>query len=128
MANHDAIGRTRWVIPGGWIPAHGTGREPDFTSRDELWFLNTTDRDAEVALTIYHEARDPVGPYELRIPARRVRCVRVNDLIDPEAVVLESAYAVVARSTLPIVLQVARHDTRQAANAVSWSLAFAVDG
>jgi hypothetical protein len=119
----ESIGHTSWVIPGGRIPAHGTGREPDFTSRDELWMLNTGDQDAEIEATIYYDEFDPVGPFTITIPAQRVRCVRINDLIDPEAVRLETPYAAVIRSTVPIVVQIARYDTRQAAQAMSWSLA-----
>ena len=123
----EPVGRRLWVIPGGWIPADGSGPEPAFTSRDELWLLNTGGFPARVEITIYYEEWDPVGPYRLAIPPRRVRCVRVNDLIDPEALPLETNYAAVVRSAIPIVLQVARYDTRRAANAMSWSLPFAAD-
>jgi hypothetical protein len=124
---NQPIGHRRWVIPGGRIPVHGTGREPEFTSRDELWLLNTGDQEAEIEATIYYEDFDPVGPFPLIVPARRVRCVRVNDLIDPEAVRLETHYAVVFASSTPITVQVARYDTRQPALAMSWSLAHPVD-
>lgn len=123
----SAIGTTVWVIPGGWIPASGTGREPEFTSRDELWLLNTSESDAKIELTVHWQDRAPVGPYPLRIEAERVRCVRVNDLIDPEAIRLETPYALVVRSSIPIVVQVARYDTRQLEQTMSWSLAFPVD-
>lgn len=123
-----SIGHRRWVIPGGRIPARGTGREPEFTSRDELWLLNTGDQDAAIEATIYYDEFDPVGPFPLHVPARRVRCVRVNDLIDPEAVRLETSYAAVIDSSTPIIVQIARFDTRQPALAMSWSLAHPVDG
>ncbi len=123
----STIGQTVWVMPGGWIPARGTGREPDFTSRDELWLLNTSDQEAEIELTVYWQDRAPVGPYSLQIEGERVRCVRVNDLIDPEALRLETPYALLVRSSVPIVVQVARYDTRQPEQTMSWSLAFPVD-
>jgi hypothetical protein len=123
-----AIGNTTWVIPGGWIPASGTGREPEFTSRDELWLLNTSQEETEIELTVYWQDRAPVGPYPLRIEAERVRCVRVNDLIDPEALRLETPYALVIRSSVPTVVQIARYDTRQSEQTMSWSPAFPVDG
>jgi hypothetical protein len=122
-----AIGRRQWVIPGGWIPAHGTGREPNFTSRDELWMLNAGDQDAEIELTVYGAEWDPVGPYPFTVKAARVRSVRVNDLIDPQAVPLEASYAIVIQSSVPIVVQIARYDTRQPAQTMSWSLAFPVE-
>jgi hypothetical protein len=122
----SAIGQRVWVIPGGWIPAHGTGREPDFTSRDELWLLNTSREDAGVELAVYWQERAPVGPYPIRVDAERVRYVRVNDLINPEALRLEQPYALVVRSSVPIVVQIARYDTRQPEQTMSWSLAFPV--
>jgi hypothetical protein len=122
----EPMGQTMWVVPGGWIPAQGTGSEPGYTSRDELWLLNTGDEPAEIEITIYYQERQPVGPFPLSVGPERVRCVRVNDLIDPEAVRLETAYAAVIRSNVPIVAQIARYDTRQPAQTMSWSLAHPV--
>ena len=123
----ESLGHRRWVIPGGWIPAGGTGSEPEFTSRDELWLLNTGSRPAEIEITIYYQDQAPVGPFPLAVAGERVRCVRINDLIEPEAVRLEVAYAAVIRATEPILVQIARYDTRQPAQAMSWSVAHAVD-
>jgi hypothetical protein len=66
------IGRMRWAIPGGHVPLSGTGREPEFTSRDTHCVLNSSDRGALVEVTISHADRDPVGPYRLAVAARRV--------------------------------------------------------
>jgi FAD/FMN-containing dehydrogenase len=38
-----------------------------------------------IEVTLFYSDRDPVGPYKLTVPPRRVRRVRVNDLINPEA-------------------------------------------
>ncbi len=121
-----AIGRTLWAIAGGRIPLQSTGREPDFTSRDELSLLNTGGTEASVEITIFYADRDPVGPYRVTIGARRTRTVRINDLIDPEAVPLETDYAGVVESDLPIVVQFNRLDSRQAENAVTSTLAYPV--
>ena len=123
----SAIGRKVWAIAGGRIPLESTGREPAFTSFDQLCVLNATDREARVALTIYYADREPVGPYELTVAARRVRHVRVNDLIDPLAVPLDADYAAVVESNVPVVIQFTRQDTRQAENALMSLAAFPVD-
>jgi Anabaena sensory rhodopsin transducer len=47
------------------IPFHSTGREPDFTSRDELAVLNVGQSDANLAITLSYPEREPVGPYKL---------------------------------------------------------------
>ena len=118
------IGRKTWALPGGNIPLDQHGPEPEFTSRDTLWMLNTTDNDAQVALTIYYTDREPVGPYHLDLEARRVRKVRFNDLIDPEAIPLERDFAAVVESSVPIVVQHTRMDTRQSENTRTSSLGF----
>lgn len=118
------IGNKKWAIAGSNIPAESHGEEPDFTSRDSLWLLNACAIDAEVSITIYYADRDPVGPYEIGVAARRVRQIRFNDLIDPQAIPLCVDYGAVIESTVPIVVQLSQVDTRQARNARTLSLAF----
>jgi hypothetical protein len=120
-----ALGQRTWVVPAGWIPAGSTGHEPDFTSRDEVVILNTGETDATVSLTVYYAHRDPVTGYEFDVAARRVRRVRVNDLIDPEAVPLEVMYAVVLEASVPVVVERIHVDTRQAENAMFGGVAYA---
>ena len=118
------IGNKKWAIAGSNIPARSHGDEPEFTSRDSLWLLNTSNEDAEVSITIYYADRDPVGPYEIQVAGERVRQVRFNDLIDPQAIPLCVDYAAVVESSVPIVVQLSQLDTRQAENARTLSLAF----
>lgn len=119
------IGAKIWAIPGGHVPLRSSGEEPRCTSRDELCVLNAGHVDATVQLTIYYEDREPVGPYTLKVAAQRVRHVRVNDLIDPQALPLDTPYAVLLIADHAVVVQFTRHDTSQAANAVTTTLAFA---
>ncbi|MGD9740365.1 MAG: sensory rhodopsin transducer [Bauldia sp.] len=106
-----AIGARRWAIAGGHIPVESHGPEPAFTSRDQLSILNTGADGASLAITVFHPDRDPVGPYEITVPARRVRRIRVNDLIFPEAVELGRPYALVIESDRPLVIQFTRFDS-----------------
>ncbi|GIJ76135.1 hypothetical protein SAMN05443287_10661 [Micromonospora phaseoli] len=106
------LGAKVWVVPGGHIPFGGTGPEPDFTSFDQLCVLNTTDSAAETTLLFYYQDTEPVGPYRIVVDARRIRHVRVNDLIDPEAVRLDRPYGCVLRSPVPVVVQFLRQDSR----------------
>lgn len=118
------IGRTRWAIAGGHIPLRSTGPGPALVSHETLCLLNAGGRDASVELWIHHPGRDPVGPYRLRVGARRVRHVRFNDLIDPEALFLGADYGATIASDVPIVVQFTRLDTARAANAQIGTLAF----
>src|SRR5690554_2634813 len=113
------LGKKTWALAGSRIPLEQTGKEPEFTSHDSLWMLNTTDDDADIEITIYYADREPVGPYPLKVGARRVRQVRFNDLINPQAMPLETDYGAAVVSSVPIVVQFSMVDTRQAANARS---------
>lgn len=107
-----AVGHRVWILPGGHIPFPSHGREPGFTSFDQLCVLNGTDRPAALELIIYYEDQEPVGPYRLVVPPERIRHVRFNDLIDPEAIRLDRPFGCLLRSTVPVVVQFQRQDTR----------------
>ncbi|WP_116813581.1 sensory rhodopsin transducer [Steroidobacter cummioxidans] len=118
------VGSKVWAIPGGHVPLRSSGAEPGNTSRDELCVLNAGHFDAQLELTIYYEDHAPVGPYRLKVAAQRVRHVRFNDLIDPQALPLDTPYAVLILADHPVVVQFTRQDTSQAANAIATTLAF----
>jgi hypothetical protein len=86
--------------------------------------LNQGTRDAALALTIFYEDRDPVGPYELTVGASRMRRVRFADLIFPEALPLGVAYAALLESDRPVVVQFSRLDS-SAGGAIAGTIAFA---
>lgn len=106
-------GHTTWAFAGGQIPPSSTGPEPEFTAREELQVLNTGKNDAHLRITVYHHDSDPVGPYELEVGARRVRQVRLNDLIDPQAIPLGVPYGLLVESDVPVIVQLTRIDTRR---------------
>lgn len=119
------IGQTRWAIAEGYIPAWSHGQQPEFTSHETACILNTTDHDAHVEITIYYSDREPVGPYQVVVPARRTKHVRFNDLKDPEPIPRGTDYASVIVSDVPIVVQHTRLDSRQADNALITTIAYA---
>lgn len=114
MEENATMGKTHWAFAAGFMPESSTGHEPEFTSRDELCLLNTSSSDACAEVTVYHDDQDPVGPYTIEVPARRVRHVRVNDLIDPQAIPLGVPYGLTVSSDRPLVIQMRHIDTSQA--------------
>jgi len=120
------IGRTKWAIAEGYIPPFGTGPEPQMISHETACILNANDTDAHVRITIFFSDREPVGPYNITVPARRTKHIRFNDLKDPE-VPRDTDYASLIESDVPIVVQHTRLDSRQAANALLTTIAFAAD-
>jgi hypothetical protein len=121
----EPIGRTRWAIAEGYIPAGSTGPAPQMTSHETVSLLNPGEADAHVTITCFFSDRPPAGPYELTVPARRTRHVRFNDLSDPEPIPVATDYASVIESDVPIVVQHTRLDSRQAENALLSTMAYA---
>jgi hypothetical protein len=122
-----AIGKRRWVIAEGYIPGASTGQGRALESHETVCILNGNDQEAEVNITIYFADREPVGPYRLRIPARRTQHVRFNDLHDPEPIPRDTDYASLIESTLPIVCQHTRLDSRQAELALMTTIPYSSD-
>ncbi|HEY9898365.1 MAG TPA: sensory rhodopsin transducer [Pantanalinema sp.] len=121
----SSIGRTRWAIAEGYLPAWSHGPAPEMVSHEAICLLNTSDRVAHVAITVYFSNRDPVGPYRIQVSARRTLHLRMNDLSDPEPIPVGTDYASVIESDVPIVVQHTRLDSRQAENALLSTIAFA---
>ena len=121
----EPIGRTTWVIAEGYIPGESTGPEPQMLSHETACMLNAGDRDAHVRITVFFKDREPAGPYDVTVPARRTLHQRFNELNDPEPVPRDIDYASVIESDVPIVVQHTRLDSRQSENALMTTVAFA---
>jgi hypothetical protein len=89
--------------------------------------LNAGNEDAHVTITLFFSDREPAGPYDVVVPARRTLHLRSNDLEEPEPVVRDKDYASVIESDVPIVVQHSRLDSRQAELALLTAIAFAAD-
>lgn len=118
------VGKMRWVIAEGYIPSSSSGPEPQMLSHETACILNAGAADARISIMIYFSDRDPVGPYEFKMPARRTKHMRFNDLDDPEPIPRDTDYASIIESDQPIVVQHSRLDSRQAENALMTTLAF----
>lgn len=119
-----SIGKRRWAIAEGYIPAASTGPEPEMTSHETVCLLNCGLADAHVEITLFFADREPAGPYRMTVPGNRVRHVRFNDLASPGPVPRATDYASVIESDVPIVVQHTRLDSRQAENALITTIAY----
>ena len=118
------LGNTIWVIAEGYIPSGSTGPTPTMTSHETACILNTGTKSANIEITIFFKDKDPVGPYKVVVPARRTLHLRFNDLTDPEPVPLDTDYASVIVSDVPVVVQHTRLDSRQAENTIMTTIAY----
>ena len=119
----DASGRHRWYVPDAYLP---TDSSHGVESHESACLLNTGSRDAVVRLTFYFEDRDPVGPVELLVAARRTRHVRLTDAGALSGVELPRGvpFAYSAESDVPIVLQHSRLDTSAGAYTLATTVAY----
>jgi hypothetical protein len=106
----QAIGRTRWAIAEGYIPGTSHGPAPQMESHETMCVLNAGDQDAHLTVTIYFADREPAGPFDITVPARRTRHIRFNQLPIPR----ETEYSSVIEADQPVVVQHTRLDSRQA--------------
>ena len=124
----DAIGRRCWVIAEGYIPGNSmAGADRTLVSHETACILNTGSTPARIQMMLFFTDRDPAGPYEIEVGARRTVHMRFNDLTEPEAVPRDTSYASVIESDVPVVVQHTRLDSRAAEIALLSTMAFAVD-
>lgn len=120
----EGVGRMKWALAEGYIPRESHGPTPQMTSHETLCLLNTSSQEALVRITVYFADREPVGPYRVMVPARRTTHLRFNDLTDPAPIPVDTDYASIIESNVPIVVQHTRLDSRQAENALFSTMAF----
>jgi hypothetical protein len=121
-----AIGRKRWAIPEGYIPSQSVSQDRPLVSHDTACILNANDTDANITLTVFFVTREPVT-YNVKVPARRTLHLRFNDLKDPQPVPLDTDYASLFESDVPIVVQYTRLDSRRAEISLLSTIAYAQD-
>ncbi len=121
----NAVGKRVWSIAEGYIPPTSHGPAPEMTSHEAACLLNTSEQEAHVQITVYFSDRDPVGPYAITVPARRTKHIRFNNLEDPAPIPVGTEYSSVIKSDVPIVVQHTRLDSRQDANALLSTIAYA---
>lgn len=124
----SAIGRRRWALPEGYIPAWSHGPEPQLLSHETVCLLNASERDAHVTIRVFFADRAPAGPYRVTVPAERTLHLRFNELEDPEPIPVDTDFASVLESDVPVVVQHTRLDSRQAENALATTIAWSDEG
>jgi hypothetical protein len=123
----EAAGSRCWIIPEGFIPGRSmVNADRALLSHEAFCVLNTGDADAHIEVTLFFTDHEPVGPYCLEVGARRTFHFRFNELDGPAPVPLDTDYASVIRSDVPIVVQHTRLDSRAAEIALLSTMAYPV--
>ena len=118
------IGKRTWAIAEGYIPPYSSSDTRELTSHETACILNANDADAHVAITLYFADREPVGPYQVTVKARRTLHLRFNDLTSPAPVPKNTDFSSVIQSDVPIVVQHSRLDSRSEKTALMTTSAY----
>jgi hypothetical protein len=121
------VGKKIWAIAEGYIPSKSSSSDHDLISHEAACILNASDKEAEVAITLFFSDREPVGPYRVRVAARRTLHLRFNDLNNPAPIPRDTDYSSLFESDVPIVVQHTRQDSRKAELALLSTIAFSQD-
>jgi hypothetical protein len=116
-------GRRHWFVADGFLPeesSHGVA------SHEAACLLNVGDADARVRFTFFFEERDPIGPVEVVLGARRTAHIRLDDPAAITGVELPRGvpYAYAVESDVPVVLQHSRLDTSAGAYTLFTTIAY----
>jgi len=106
----ETAGKRRWFVPDAYLPAASS---PAAASHESSCLLNVSKLDAHVRFVFFFEDREPLGPVDATLGARRTRHVRLDDPEQLGGVELPRGvpYAYSVESDVPIVVQHSRLDT-----------------
>lgn len=122
--NNKAAGALHWIIPDGYIPEKSSG---ELTSHESICVLNCSSEDAQLAITIYFEDRDPMEDLFVIVPGRRTNHIRTSSLTkNGTPIPVGVPYAIEVRSDIPIIVQYSRLDATQAENALMSVMAYPI--
>ncbi|GHV03705.1 hypothetical protein FACS1894211_16470 [Clostridia bacterium] len=106
------LGKKVWLIPDCDLPPEGEGV---LKGHESVIVVNDADTAAEIRVDIYFTDDYLSGKILWNVPAKRVRCFRINDASHMCGVRIPIAtqYALKLTSDVPIVVQYGRLDNRQ---------------
>lgn len=102
---NTTLGQTCWVISDKFIPNWKIRDVSAPLSSETMCVLNTSAQDASMEVVVYFDDRDPLGPFKVAVPARRLSKLNFNDFILPEPIPYDTCFAAVIQSDIPVVVQ-----------------------
>ena len=108
-------GSKTWYVADGWMPLKNKTAETGFEGHEAIMILNSQAVDAEVLMDVYYEDKDPLEGIRLMVPARRIKCFRMDHPSEIGGITMEriSQYALRFRSNVEVVVQYGRMDVSQ---------------
>ena len=119
-------GKTTWLIGDAFWDSHSNGL---FNSHESVCVLNTSDKDAEITMTLYFEDRDEMGGFKAQCGAKRTHHIRMDKLkaTDGRSVPQDVPYAMLVESSVPVVVQYSRLMSSQPELGLMTTIAYPVE-
>lgn len=106
-------GKKVWIFPDTELPPEGVNVIP---GHESVIVTNVTEETAKIRITLIYEDKDPVS-FDTVVQPMRVRCLRTNSVSDfgKYTAVVGQQYAIMLESSVPVVAQYGRAETREVA-------------
>ena len=123
----DKKGTKTWYVADGWLPLKEETENAGLEGHEAIIILNCNNKSAEVMMDIYFEQKDPIENIKLTIPAKRVKCFKMDhpDEIGGIRIKRLFQYALRFRSDVDVIVQYGRMDITQPNLAYIGTMAFA---
>jgi hypothetical protein len=108
-------GSKLWFVADGYLPLKDRTENAGFEGHEAIMILNCGDREAQVLMDVFYEGKEPALGVRLAVPARRVKCFRMDhpgEIGGLEITRLEQ-YALRFRSDVEVIVQYGRMDVSQ---------------
>jgi hypothetical protein len=116
MAHGTGGGGARtWFVADGYLPLKARTDTAGFEGHEAIMILNCGDGDARVLMDVYYEDREPVLGIALSVPARRVKCFRMDHPSEIGGLELGrlQQYSLRFRADVEVIVQYGRMDITQ---------------
>ncbi len=119
-------GKTTWLIPDAFL---GSESANELITHEAVCVINTSPEDATVRLTAIFEDRDPIDDFVAYCGSKRTHHIRLDKLRSESGagIPLDTPYALLVESNVPIVVQYSRLDASHAELALMTTMAWAAE-
>jgi len=108
----NIYGKKIWIFPDGDLPPSGSF---DISGHESVIVLNMSEEEAVLSMMLYFTDREPQKDITIKVSSKRVRCIRMDNPNDLNGFVVprKTQYSICLISSIPVVVQYGRLDTRE---------------
>ncbi len=115
MKLDSSFGSKTWFVADGWLPDQSQTDNSGYEGHEAIMILNCQEKDAEIQMDVYFENEPPLEKIHLSVPAKRIRCFRMDhpDEIGGLKIDRRTQYALRFQSDIEVIIQYGRMDVTQ---------------